>query len=62
MEHYQVNWGRPREDIYGEYNSKIHNASVMPAVHTQEPIVTGTSVIAIKYNDGVMMAADNLGR
>ena len=24
-------------------------------------MVTGTSVLAIKYKDGIMMAADNLG-
>lgn len=28
--------------------------------HTQQPIVTGTSVLAVKYKDGVMMAADTL--
>jgi len=28
--------------------------------HTQQPIVTGTSVLAIRYKDGIMMAADNL--
>ena len=28
----------------------------------RQPIVTGTSVIAIKYKDGVMMAADTLGK
>ena len=27
----------------------------------RSPIVTGTSVIAVKYKDGVMLAADNLG-
>ncbi|OQS04261.1 proteasome subunit beta [Thraustotheca clavata] len=31
------------------------------AQRTQSPIVTGTSVIAIKYRDGVLMAADTLG-
>ena len=29
--------------------------------HTQSPIVTGTSVVAIKYSEGVVIAADNLG-
>lgn len=27
----------------------------------RQPIVTGTSVLGIKYKDGIMMAADNLG-
>ena len=27
----------------------------------RQPIVTGTSVIGLKYKDGVMLAADNLG-
>lgn len=27
----------------------------------RQPIVTGTSVIALKYKDGIMMASDNLG-
>lgn len=29
--------------------------------HTTQPIVTGTSVLAIKYVDGVMLSADTLG-
>lgn len=28
---------------------------------SRQPIVTGTSVLALKYKDGIMMAADNLG-
>lgn len=32
----------------------------MPQTHTQQPIVTGTSVLAIKYSTGVVIAADNL--
>ncbi|KAJ3195235.1 Proteasome subunit beta type-7 [Irineochytrium annulatum] len=32
----------------------------MPTTRTQAPIVTGTSVIALKYKNGIMMAADNL--
>ncbi len=29
--------------------------------HTLRPIVTGSSVVGIKYRDGVMLAADTLG-
>ncbi|KAJ1666642.1 Proteasome subunit beta type-7 [Coemansia sp. RSA 1813] len=32
-----------------------------PVTHTISPIVTGTSVLAFKYKDGIMMAADCLG-
>lgn len=32
-----------------------------PHRHTQDPYVTGTSVLGIKYKDGVMLAADTLG-
>lgn len=32
-----------------------------PTQHTQSPVVTGTSVIGIKYSDGIVIAADNLG-
>lgn len=40
---------------------------IVPCVmHTdprlRQPIVTGTSVLALKFKDGVMMAADNLGK
>ena len=31
-----------------------------PTTHTQQPIVTGSSIIGIKYKDGVMLAADTL--
>ncbi|KAJ2445210.1 Proteasome subunit beta type-7, partial [Coemansia sp. RSA 2424] len=31
-----------------------------PRTHTTRPIVTGTSVVAFKYKDGIMMAADCL--
>jgi 20S proteasome subunit beta 7 len=31
-----------------------------PVTVTQNPIVTGTSVVALTYKDGIMMAADNL--
>jgi 20S proteasome subunit beta 7 len=32
-----------------------------PRTHTQSPIVTGTSVLGIKYDGGVLMVADMLG-
>ena len=32
-----------------------------PKQNTQQPIVTGTTVVAIKFKDGVVIAADNLG-
>ncbi|WVQ64617.1 uncharacterized protein L199_002784 [Kwoniella botswanensis] len=31
-----------------------------PVGHTQQPLVTGTSVLGLKYEGGVMIAADNL--
>ncbi|KAF9360256.1 Proteasome subunit beta type-7 [Mortierella sp. AD094] len=31
-----------------------------PTSHTQQPVVTGTSVLGLKFKGGVMMAADNL--
>ena len=36
-------------------------ASPFPKMNTQQPIITGTSVISMKYNNGVIIAADNLG-
>ena len=40
----------------------IHAATAPsePTKHTTQPIVTGTTVIGIKYNGGVMLAADTL--
>ncbi|KAG9301506.1 hypothetical protein G9A89_008358 [Geosiphon pyriformis] len=57
---------KPRAERRDEYNTfplnvKPKTYSISEAVtHTQSPIVTGTSVIGFKYQDGVMMAADNL--
>lgn len=36
-------------------------AAVEPSTRTQQPIVTGTGVVGIKFNGGVMLAADTLG-
>jgi len=33
----------------------------MPVQHTQDPKIVGTSVLGMKYNDGIILAADNLG-
>ena len=32
-----------------------------PSSRTQQPIVTGTGIIALKYKDGIMVAGDTLG-
>ncbi|KAF2842818.1 20S proteasome subunit beta 7 [Patellaria atrata CBS 101060] len=59
MNHLPQAWGRPRDDVYGPYNNSYLQTSG-PSQHTQSPIVTGTSVLAIKFKDGVVIAADNL--
>lgn len=69
MDHFPTNWGRPRNDRHDAYNTyPLHDRpyngqtdSFADGVQrTQQPIVTGTSVLALKYRDGIMMAADNL--
>ncbi|KAF8970969.1 nucleophile aminohydrolase [Flammula alnicola] len=66
MDHFPTNWGRPRNDAFDAYGTyPIHQRPKNDAFsagvqRTQQPIVTGTSVLAIKYKDGIMMAADNL--
>ncbi|RVX72264.1 hypothetical protein B0A52_04468 [Exophiala mesophila] len=59
MNHYPEAWGRPRDDVYGPYDHS-HLQSSMPQTHTQSPAVTGTSVIGVKFKDGVVLATDNL--
>ncbi|KAF9050841.1 proteasome endopeptidase complex beta subunit [Hymenopellis radicata] len=65
MDHFPTNWGRPRNDafdMYGTYpiHQRPKDMFSDGVQHTQQPIVTGTSVLAIKFKDGIMMAADNL--
>ncbi|KAI1789323.1 proteasome endopeptidase complex beta subunit [Ganoderma leucocontextum] len=67
MDHFPTNWGRPRNDAFDPYGTyPIHQRPATKdnfaegVQHTQQPIVTGTSVLAIQYQDGIMMAADNL--
>ncbi|KAF1845637.1 proteasome component PRE4 [Cucurbitaria berberidis CBS 394.84] len=59
MNHLPQAWGRPRDDVYGAYDPS-HFQTDGPNQHTQSPIVTGTSVLAAKFKDGVVIAADNL--
>ncbi|KAF2710499.1 proteasome component PRE4 [Pleomassaria siparia CBS 279.74] len=59
MNHLPQAWGRPRDEVYGAYDHS-HLQTSGPTQHTQQPIVTGTSVIAAKFKDGVVIAADNL--
>merc|ERR1711939_1267470 len=37
------------------------SACMDPRTHTQSPIVTGTSVLGMKFDGGVLMVADTLG-
>jgi 20S proteasome subunit beta 7 len=59
MDHRPQAWGRPRDDVYGAYDGAFMQQNG-PTQATQQPIVTGTSVVAIKFKDGVVIAADNL--
>ncbi|KAF3942176.1 hypothetical protein ABW19_dt0208747 [Dactylella cylindrospora] len=59
MNHLPHGWGRPRDDVYGAYDHGYLN-STGPVTHTQRPIVTGTSVISVKFKGGVIIAADNI--
>ncbi|KAL4783478.1 nucleophile aminohydrolase [Aspergillus varians] len=59
MNHFPGTWGRPRDDVYGPYDSS-YLQTTGPKTHTQSPAVTGTSVLAVKFNGGVAIAADNL--
>jgi len=68
MDHFPAtNWGRPRNapvDPYttGPIPARRPRTDVFAegVQHTQSPIVTGTSVLAIKFKDGILMAADTL--
>jgi len=60
MNHFPEAWGRPRDDVYGPYNHAHVQPNNAPTTHTQSPVVTGTSVLGIKFKDGVVIAADNL--
>ena len=56
--------------LYNHFESPYHGDSRAqssshqpshPTKRTQDPIVTGTSILGIKYDGGVLLAADTLG-
>lgn len=51
----------PHASFHEEWTSKVPSLKSTPITHTTSPIVTGTSVLAIRYKDGVMITADTLG-
>jgi len=53
-------WKSPAAIDYGSLEKTCSKAG-LPSKRTVDPIVTGTSVLAIKYKDGVLVAADTLG-
>ncbi|KAI8977250.1 nucleophile aminohydrolase [Mycotypha africana] len=70
MDHFPSHWGKPRAENTDTYNTvplyksvpdNLTESAYGPMTRTQQPLVTGTSVLAFKYRDGIMMAADMLG-
>lgn len=53
----------PTSSLFDQFHNagKSSEVQASPITHTQSPIVTGTSVLAIQYKDGIMMAADTMG-
>lgn len=54
----------PQQPLSGAENFMVDPVALDAAgsrQHTQYPYVTGTSVLALKYKDGVMVACDTLG-
>lgn len=59
-EHNALHFGKPNKAA-GKGHSTGPKAGVQePSKRTTDPIVTGTSVLGVKYRDGVMMMADTL--
>lgn len=51
------NGASPSSNYVGQYNPN----TMGPRQVTQQPMTTGTSVVAVKYDGGVMIGADTLG-
>ncbi|KAG0148204.1 hypothetical protein CROQUDRAFT_721810 [Cronartium quercuum f. sp. fusiforme G11] len=69
MDHFPgTSWGKPRNDHIDPHATFPISSTHQPQVNTfsegvqrtQQPIVTGTSVLGVKYKGGVMLAADML--
>ncbi|CEG77891.1 Putative Proteasome subunit beta type [Rhizopus microsporus] len=70
MDHFPSRWGKPRSEAIDTYGTvpmpqtvpdQLAQSAYGPMTRTQNPLITGTSVLAFKYRDGIMMAADMLG-
>ncbi|CAO3607828.1 unnamed protein product [Cunninghamella blakesleeana] len=70
MDHFPSNWGKPRNENLNLYNTVplhktlpdgLSQSAYGPSTRTQQPMITGTSIIAFKYKDGIMMGSDMLG-
>lgn len=46
--------------VHGSSRPSHVAAPSAPTTHTQQPIVTGTTVLGLRYKDGVMLASDTL--
>jgi hypothetical protein len=53
--------GMPNMASFSASARPSHAAASEPSTRTLDPIVTGTGVVGIKFNGGVMLAADTLG-
>ena len=42
--------------------STMPQQEAAPVQYTQNPKIVGTSVLGMKFKDGIVLAADNLGR
>src|SRR2546423_15608191 len=51
----------PMQPVKPSFHPSTHPSQAAPMQHTQNPKIVGTSVLGLKYKDGIVLAADNLG-
>src|SRR5579859_7549958 len=51
----------PMQPVKPSFHPSSHPTQASPVQHTQNPKIVGTSVLGLKYKDGIILAADNLG-